>query len=534
MIVNLPVQAEAENVVGHVVAVSGSRLSVDLVGAAGTRGAPDEQIRIGDLLRIESPDGSVFGIVQSLRTENAGAAREERHTVDIDVFGEMSADGEHFQRGVSRHPVLGAYTRPSTREDLARIFAPPSNAVTRIGAVHQDRSLPAYVLVDQLLGKHFAVLGTTGSGKSCTVTLILKSILRDHPQGHVILLDPHDEYGQAFGPIAERLTTANLELPYWLLDFEEISSLLVGRGAAGSDAERNILKAAIVEAKKKFIATGESDHITVDTPVPYRLSELIRTIEAAMGKLDKPDTAAAYMRLVGRIQSLQADRRYGFMFSGVVVRDSLAAIAKRLLRVPVGGRPVTVIDLSGVPSEIVDVVVSVLCRVIFDLAVWNSSPRSLPVLVVCEEAHRYVPVDVNAGFGPTRRVLARIAKEGRKYGVSLCLVSQRPSELDVSILSQCNTVFALRMNNERDQDFVRAVLPESAQGLIGSLPSLHNQEALVVGEGVSVPMRVRFDDLPPEERPRSATASFSTAWVAESDGEAILAATIERWRHQSR
>ena len=172
MIVNLPVPAEAENVVGHVVAVSGSRLSVDLVGAAGTRDSSDEQVRIGDLLRIESPDGSVFGIVQSLCTTAAGNARDVRHTVDIDVFGEMSEDRQHFQRGVSRHPVLGADVRGSTREDLAQIFAPTSNAVTRIGAVHQDRSLPAYVLVDQLLGKHFAVLGTTGSGKSCTVTLI--------------------------------------------------------------------------------------------------------------------------------------------------------------------------------------------------------------------------------------------------------------------------------------------------------------------------------------------------------------------------
>jgi DNA helicase HerA-like ATPase len=527
MIVNLPVTAEAA-VLGHIVSVSGSRLSAVLAAA---RGVATAQVRIGDLLRIETPDGAVFGIAQALE---AGHIGDDRRTVEIDVFGEMNEATGHFQRGVSRHPVLGATVIGTSHDDLARIFAPPSNAVTRIGSVHQDTSLPAYVLVDQLLGKHLAVLGTTGSGKSCTVTLILKSILRDHPHGHVILLDPHDEYGQAFGAVAERLTTANLELPYWLLDFEEISSLLIPRETSGGDSERNILKAAIVEAKKKFVTSGDTDHITVDTPVPYRLSELIRTIEVAMGKLEKADTVASYVRLVSRVQGLQADKRYGFMFSGVVVRDSLSAIAKRLLRVPVGGRPVTVIDLSGVPSEIVDVVVSVLSRLIFDLAVWNASPRSLPVLMVCEEAHRYIPAERGAGFAPTRRVLARIAKEGRKYGVSLCLVSQRPSELDSSILSQCNTIFALRMNNERDQDFVRAVLPESAQGLIGSLPSLHNQEALVVGEGVSVPMRVRFDDLAPEERPRSATASFSTAWRAEIDAEALIAATVDRWRRQTR
>jgi len=190
-----------------------------------------------------------------------------------------------------------------------------------------------------------------------------------------------------------------------------------------------------------------------------------------------------------------------------------------------------------VPSEIVDVVVSMLCRTVFDFALWSAAgdtgDEALPVLLVCEEAHRYIAAD-GAGFGPTRQVMARIAKEGRKYGVSLCLVSQRPSELSLDILSQCNTLFVLRMSNGPDQDFVRNALPESGLGLLNALPALRMQEAIVVGEGVTVPMRIRFNDLDPEHQPRSGAASFSRAWRAPPARPDIVAETVERWRHQTR
>jgi len=186
-----------------------------------------------------------------------------------------------------------------------------------------------------------------------------------------------------------------------------------------------------------------------------------------------------------------------------------------------------------VPSEVVDVVVSVLFRLVFELAAWSDRGDAPPVLLVCEEAHRYVPQDEVAAFAPTKRVISRIAKEGRKYGVTLCLVSQRPSELAIGSLAQCNTVFALRLTNEHDQAFVARALPENARWLVESLPSLNTQEAVVVGDGVTVPVHIRFNDLDAEHRPSSADPSFAIAWRRDPD-ESFLERAIERWRRQSR
>jgi uncharacterized protein len=174
------------------------------------------------------------------------------------------------------------------------------------------------------------------------------------------------------------------------------------------------------------------------------------------------------------------------------------------------------------------VVVSVICRLTFDFSVW--SEKQIPITIVCEEAHRYAPRDKNAGFEPVKRALSRIAKEGRKYGVSLCVVSQRPSDLAPSLLSECNTLFALRMTSQEDQDIVRGALPEASHGLMKFLPALRNGEAIVVGEGVSMPMRICFEPLPDNKRPRSATASFTTAWSRDVDDRSEVEQTVERWR----
>ncbi|HEX4194937.1 MAG TPA: hypothetical protein VHY80_17645, partial [Stellaceae bacterium] len=192
----------------------------------------------------------------------------------------------------------------------------------------------------------------------------------------------------------------------------------------------------------------------------------------------------------------------------------------------------TIADLSGVPSEILNVVVSVLCRITLDFALW--SQRSSPILVVCEEAHRYAPRATGLGFEPTKRALARIAKEGRKYGVSLCVVSQRPSDLATEMLSECNTMFALRMSNSADQELVQATMSEAGLGLLEFLPSLHSGEAIVIGEGVPVPQRVVFTPLAANEMPRSKTFVFSEAWRQDGGTAEPVAGIVERWRHRQK
>ncbi|MFQ5958334.1 MAG: ATP-binding protein [Alphaproteobacteria bacterium] len=523
------------SVLGRVVAVSGAQVSGVF------RNSGDGGIQIGTLVKMPTPESSVFGMVSGLRiTDPALLGDEIEGIVDIELICEAMEAGDGsgeaiFQRGVSIYPTLGADILATTGDELARIYAQPSESNVRVGTLYQDRNLPAYVLTNDLLGKHFSVLGTTGSGKSCSVALILQAILARHPNGRIVLLDPHNEYAHAFEGMAEVIDPGNLHLPYWLLNFEEAASVMVGSDGPERQADVAILRAAILEAKKKYNAAHrDGEHITIDTPVPYRYGDLVKIIDQAMGKLDKPDTSAPYLRLRTRLDGLRSDRRFAFMFSGVTIGDNMADVLGRILRIPVSGRPVSIVDLSGVPSEIVDAVVSVMCRMIFDFALWSARAQAFPVLLVCEEAHRYVSEDKDVGFGPTRRSISRIAKEGRKYGVSLCLVSQRPSELDATILSQCNTLFALRMSNERDHKFVHDAMPEGSLGLLSSLPSLKVQEAVVVGEGVTVPMRMRFDDLDESRRPLSATASFSTAWQEDVAGDDIIAETIERWRKQVR
>ncbi len=531
---------QEEERIGRVVSVAGSQVVMLLENSvpAGEREPPAE-LQIGALVKMYTPNSTVFGMVSglSIPIPSQDASEAEMRIVELELVGEImnSKDGQFrsFQRGVSFCPSLGNAVRTTTQDDLKQVYAQPEVSSVPIGTIYQDQTLPALVATDELLGKHFAILGTTGTGKSCAVALILRAILSKHSNGHALLLDIHNEYGHAFADCAEILGAGSLELPYWMLNLEEITEIVIGGRRDDREADAAILKHAILQAKLRYSnEMARSDYVTADTPVPYRLSDVTDQIDQALGKLSKPTDSAPYLRLKEKLSALQADNRYAFMFQGVTVRDSMTELLSRIFRVPVSGKPVTILDLSRVPSEIMNVVISLLCRLTFDFALW--SDRALPMLLVCEEAHRYITQDPSLGFEATNRVLGRIAKEGRKYGVSLCVVSQRPSELSVGILSQCNTIFAMRMSNQKDQDFVRATLSESAMGLLDSLPTLRTGEAIAVGEGVSVPVRLRFDILDEDHLPLSGTASFSSAWQADDKDEAFIANIVQRWRRQGR
>ncbi len=519
--------------IGRIVSIRGSviwgALFDDIDGLA-ARAA-----RMGTLVSMRGPESRVFGIVNRLeREQQAGSAQSERTVFEIQVLGEIADDRTGFQRGVSSYPPLDAPVTTITIRDIATIYARPRCSNVHIGQLRHNPKVPAFVLTDSLLGKHFAVLGTTGTGKSCATTVILRSVLDEHPQGHVVLIDPHNEYGAAFADRAELLNPGNLHLPYWLLNFEEIAHIILGGSSRDQkDSQATLLRNAIIQAKTQFVGGQNDSPITVDTPVPYRLSDLMSALKDAMGMFNKAEGSAIYLGLMNRIESLSVDQRYGFMFSSLAVRDNMEQILAQLLRIPTNGKPMTIIDISGLPSEVVDVVVSVLFRLTFELAVWSERGKAPPVLLVCEEAHRYVPEESDVGFAPTKRVIAQIAKEGRKYGVTLCLVSQRPSELSVSSLAQCNTIFALRMSNEHDQAFVSQTLSENARWLVDSLPSLNTQEAVVVGDGVTVPVHIRFKDLPLDHRPASHDPSYADSWCQEADAR-FLGSAIDRWRRQTR
>jgi DNA helicase HerA-like ATPase len=538
----LPEQHHIESKrIARVVSVSGGRLIALLDATVGEDGVVHSDApQIGELVKIATRGSMVFGVVAGLNIplpDDTSGQRELR-IIEVELIGEIERiEGDkpaNFQRGISFYPSLDDIICLATQDDLQRVFIRPELNTVRVGSLHQDKTVPAFIAPNDLLGKHFALLGATGSGKSCATAVILRAVLSKHGSAHIVILDPHNEYSSAFSDVAEIISPQNLTLPYWLLNFEELKELIIGQGSRNLETDAAILNQIVTQAKRNISQSAQGGDqslvITVDTPVPYRLSDVGKLIDEQLGKLDKPTDIAPYLRIKERFQNLQSDRRYSFMFPGLTVIDNMAKVLSRIFRVPVDGKPVTVIDTSGVPSEVLNVVVSLLCRMTFDFALW--SDQAIPILLVCEEAHRYAPNLDGVGFESSKRALSRIAKEGRKYGVSLCLISQRPSELATTVISQCGTIFALRLTGDKDQEFLAAILPESSVGLMGELPSLRNGEAIAVGEGVPVPARICFDRLPETGQPKSRTAPFSQAWTEEKIGPEFLQEVIARWRRQ--
>jgi hypothetical protein len=348
------------------------------------------------------------------------------------------------------------------------------------------------------------------------------------------MIDPHGEYAKAFEDTGMVFNVDNLELPYWLLNLEEHCEVLLTSEGAARDMDRDILARCLQMARAKSVYAQGLAAVTTDTPIPYLLSVLVDTLQSEMGKMAENQNATNYMRIRGKLDQVMRDPRQQFMFDRKFAHDSMADFMARMLRLPVDGRPISVIDLSGVPTSIVSAVVSVLSRIVFDFAVWSRGERKRPVVLICEEAHRYIPNRTISRTSPVRDVLERIAKEGRKYGVSLGLVTQRPSDLAEGALSQCGTIISLRLNNERDQDFVKAALPEGGRSLLEAIPALRNRECIISGEGVPAPIRVQLDELEAAKRPMSDDPVFSELWVKTGDDSDMLNRVIARWRANAR
>jgi hypothetical protein len=349
------------------------------------------------------------------------------------------------------------------------------------------------------------------------------------------MIDPHGEYSAAFKNCGEIFNVDNLQLPYWLMNFDEHCEVMLTTHGADRQRDADILAKCLLAARTKGKDVSQYGKVTVDSPIPYLLADLNTIIVNEMGKLDRAGDTLPFQRLKTKLDELRADPRYTFMFSGMLVSDSMPTLLAKLFRLPSQGRPISIVDVSGVPSEVTSVVVSVLARMVFDYAIWSRTEAQRPLLLVCEEAHRYVPKDENVETGQAvRRILERIAKEGRKYGVSLGLITQRPSDLAEGVLSQCGTIVAMRLNNDRDQACVRAAMPEGARGFLDAIPALRNRECIVCGEGVAIPIRVRFDDLEPEKRPASSDPSFARLWCETGDEAGIIQRTIKRWRGHGR
>ena len=534
--------ARSLHLIGTVIEIagSGSQISLDAALITELMEHSDPSIatagQVGSQVKVRV--GNIW-LLASIRTQKLHPRDPSVIVAQVDFLGEgdeekLTGKIYNFRRGVTRYPVPGSHVYAVTSADMKQVYAADGRANVEIGTVFPTKDIRGSLYIDAMLGKHFALLGSTGTGKSTSAALILHKICDVAPEGHIVMIDPHGEYSAAFKSNGALFDVNNLALPYWMMNFSEHCEVFVTSKGDEKQIDCDILARCLLQARAKNRIAESVGKLTVDAPIPYLLSDLTNIIQNEMGKLDKASNSAPFLRLKGKIEEMKADPRYNFMFSGMLVGDTMSDFISKIFRLPAHGKPISIIDVSGVPSDITATVVAVLSRMVFDYAIWSRNEPQRPILLVCEEAHRYIPSDRVAGDSAVRTILERIAKEGRKYGVSLGLITQRPSDLAEGVLSQCGTIISMRLNNDRDQAYVRAAMPEGARGFLDAIPALRNRECIICGEGVSIPIRVALDTLEEEKRPASEDPLFSVLWQETGGEDQILDRVVRRWRSQGR
>ncbi len=532
---------------GHIIHCDGEMAVITAISGKSIS-ASDDYWAVGQLISVIVGENRIVGLIFKVETPANAWDKDgdNRINVHIELVGEIitKKNGKiSFNSGISTYPHLGAIAHRIRTADLAAIYENNENTTVSIGSITQDTSIPALITIDNLLSRHFAVVGTTGVGKSTSVALILRKIVTERPDIRVLILDPHNEYATAFPRHAITVDAATLDLPFWMFTMEEFVEVIF-RGRPGVGAEVDALRDLIPEAKIRYELGVDNEKsaslvkrgrnataYTSDTPVPYRMQDLLKLMDEKIGQLEGKAERPHLKSLKNRLESIMNDPRFKFMFEGKNNGEAMSKVLSHVFRIPQNGTPICVFELSGLPSEVVNVVASVMCRLAFDLGI--SSKGAIQTLVVCEEAHRYIPADANAGFLPTRQAISRIAKEGRKYGVYLGVITQRPGELDPTILSQCNTVFAMRLGNSSDKKIVRQAISGAANSTASFLSSLANRECIAFGEAIDSPMRMMFETVSPEDLPGSHIYE-NQAKVRDGSMKISLNSVIRAMRQQNK
>jgi uncharacterized protein len=494
----------------------------------------DEKIyRIGQIGSfIVMPVGTVevIGIIN-----RAYQVSELNRELEAQIIGSVS-DGK-FQKGVASFPTLGGDVFMTDEESVSAMFTSFAQYGFAVGDISGYPGERQYIDPNKFFGKHIAVLGSSGSGKSTTVASILQKV-QMFENTHVIILDIHNEYSAAFREYGNLINITELEMPYWFMNFEEMREMFVDENESSSQSQIMMLKDLVLNAKKARNQELQSI-ITVDSPVFYDLNEVrakfqfydTERISTSTGVREGP-FFGQFTRFLVRLDSKMTDLRYGFMFRPKKFKDSnaLKDILNRLLGLD-NKKQITAIDLSGVPFDIVNTIVALLARTVFDFNFWNKNKKEFPILMLFEEAHNYLPQIPTPQNRAARKIVERIAKEGRKYGVACMIVSQRPSELSETILSQCNNFVILRLTNPADQNFGKKLVPDSFAGMFDMLPSMRQGEALFVGDATALPSRVQLDF--PQPPPNSSDILFYDKWVA-TEYPTNVGEVVDRWWKQER
>lgn len=515
--------------------------------------------QFGSIVRVHFGKKIIYALVSRLRMKSeleaergaAVNAGPDERIIEADLFGEgewandLSAGGWRldFQRGVATYPLPQQTVYMTPKAELRVLYKQSSGPTIALGEHVGAGGATCYAQLNELLGKHTAILGSTGAGKSATVAALVHSIL-DYGKSatgvswnpRIIILDPHNEYCGAF-PNHSRLCTddGSLSLPYWLLSFQETLSLVLGKTEFVATSQANIIKGALLKGRRSGATAISIDpnKITVDSPVPYNLDEFRREVDS--GKPNAASSQGPWLSVLEKLDALRNDRRLSFLMANCVPSavDPLPGVLAKL----VGGiaQP-RVIDLSGVPNEVAGICSAVMARTLFSLKVWQTPEEREkdPVLLVCEEAHRYVPNRGEAQYEAAQEAIRRIAKEGRKYGIGLLLVSQRPSEVEDTVLSQCNSWLVLRITNDSDREHVRSILPDAMAGLTKTLSGLRRREAIFVGQAAVLPSRIMIRELTEENLPHSKDIEFDKGWAYPPLEANELATLGNKWRYQEK
>ena len=578
---------------GRVGSVAGSTVSVRQAesvasGIAIIAGRSYRVGQVGSFVRIPQGYHDLYGVISEVGAqatpETLVDARQRGESwMTVQLVGEIVETS--FERGISQYPGINDEVHLVTEDDLRRIYGVADEGQITIGRLAGAESIPVRIDLDRLVTRHSAVLGSTGSGKSTTISSLLRSICQSGDGKHcssarILLLDIHGEYGDALKSVAAvfRVNPSDDEqallVPYWALDTATLLDFLMG--PLSETAYTGVLDK--IQAAKLAVADGvagvDVNALTANTPLPFSLkrlwADLIEPEYKTWSDKDRTQPALAeagdaetlkqpkYLppgagsslphqnqtgvlnirRHLTQMRSRLLDRQYDFMLRPGEWEPNLEGKATKdlpqLLESWFGhDKPITVLDLSGVPSQVLVRLIGAILSITYEALFWGRNlpegGRARPELVVMEEAHRYLGKD---GDNPARDMVQRIVKEGRKFGVGAMIVSQRPSEIDETILSQCGTLIALRLSNSADQTKVKAALPDSLSGLVDTLPVLRTGEAIIMGEAARLPIRCRINLPPVGERPNSEDPRVSDAWAkarGDEDYERLAAA----WRSQN-
>lgn len=588
--------------IGHIVEVNGNSLRIEidedineLVRAVDGKNYPIGQI--GSVIKIHFGRKILFAFVRLLRmkseiVENDQDAKispsDDARVLEADLFGQGNWSNTHgrleFNRGVETYPLPLQNVYLCLNKELESVYkAAEYNAssttispMVPIGNYVGSNNAVCRANIDKLFGHHFAILGSTGSGKSGTVASIMHSVLDYEHEGmklkpKIIMIDPHGEYAKAFGESALVYRAYNdsaatdvegqpLSLPYWLMSSDELRSLIIGKTEFEATSQNNIIYEGItysrqlhaglvsdlgeepvgakVPEKAKGITNDHLLNFDRDKPVPFELSQFEKHIDKVQGrKTGKTDNLAVTSgrdkvdSILKKIRILRANPQLKFLMEEFSeASPNLQSILKQFIG-EVEGKHIRIIDISGLPNEVAGPLTALISRLLFQYKLWQTKEERQkdPVLFVCEEAHRYVPNKGEAQYKEAQLAIRRIAKEGRKYGLGLGLISQRPSDVESTVLSQCNSWIVLRLTNSSDQEHVARFLPDSLSGLTKMLPALTRREAIFVGEAAALPSRIRIRQLPKDKLPDSNDISFSEGWLKKPIGGDDLDKIIERW-----